>query len=454
VAHFWKAAVLVGLGATTACGTSEKADDSGHAAAGMPDSGAPGETGGSHAQATGGTGAATGGNAGGSAGTNPLSGGTAGTGATSPLSQAGGEAEGPLAGTGGAAGDPENTGGRAHATGGNATGGSTSGRAGQGGDPEKTGGAAGSGNSDPGTGGGGASGGNGAGGQGGQAHAGANCDAPGPCTYTATYGAATPTVTTYSYDADGTLVREDEDDNQDGVTEVSVAYSYDDAGRLIEKKATPCEVSSLAIYICKTWITYSYDEQGRPLVEYEHVSPAGKNPACLSHTYDERGLLVKTEHIEWCETNVVEVETYEYDAAERLVRKRLGYGANPESWSYTYVYEYGDNGVSRETITDWDGSVDVFVYTRNAAGQVLIEDRDYEVEDDRQIIYTYDQNGNELTSMVVYQEGDSAGVERGCWVSTYDDCGHRLTEWNSDACQEGAANQDITWSWSYACFEE
>ena len=90
------------------------------------------------------------------------------------------------------------------------------------------------------------------------------------------------------------------------------------------------------------------------------------------------------------------------------------------------------------------------LYTRNSAGQILLEERQYANSDDYQQIYTYDEDGNELTFKRVYLEGDMAGVDQLCRVHTYDDCGNQLTETYFADCDDVVTQHSV---WSCACFE-
>lgn len=91
------------------------------------------------------------------------------------------------------------------------------------------------------------------------------------------------------------------------------------------------------------------------------------------------------------------------------------------------------------------------LYTRNSAGQPLIENRQYADSDDYKLIRTYDEAGNQLTLMTVYLEGNSAGVDQRCYVATYDDCGNQLKEDYSLTCDTVMTRQA---TWSYACFAQ
>lgn len=289
-------------------------------------------------------------------------------------------------------------------------------------------------------------------GQAGQANQpeGGRCDCPGPCTLTRVVTATGATsVTTYFYDAEGKRIREETDTDQDGVIDATLYYSYDDTGQLIEKRSEACGSSGITAPDC-TWITYSYDEQGNLLIENSQNSGPGLAAMCQVHTYDEQGLLVRTEYRRWCQDDPSSLErtyTYEYDEAGLVAS--LHYEGSSSSFTDAYEYD-ADSHVSRETFTHSDGTVDVILYTRNAAGLVLIQERRYEESDDHKLVYTYDDAGNQLTMTTVYLEGESAGEEQRCYVATYDDCGNKLTEGYSQTCDETRAFQD---TWSYACFE-
>ena len=236
---------------------------------------------------------------------------------------------------------------------------------------------------------------------------------------------------------------------RDGVADRIVLYAYDDQGRLLQSKTDSCDTGGTSDPACEQ-TDYTYDEQGNVLVEthYTGAPPVGTS-GCTYYSYDENGLLLSAEFYSWCDDSLPGGYsiTYEYDAAGRLVAMHRD---DPAS---TTLYEYdAADDVSTTTYLDGDGNVTLtVVYTRNAAGQPLIEERQYPEGDDSQWVRTYDASGNELTKKLVYLEGDSAGSEAYCDVATYDDCGNQLTQISSSTCTDVATTETTR---SYACFAE
>jgi YD repeat-containing protein len=299
------------------------------------------------------------------------------------------------------------------------------------------------------------------------------CDAiPGPCTR-ARYSSDVDSLTTtyYFYDAAGQLVREEVGAPPDAITR----YTYDDEGRLLESRTDSCDESGLPPDCL--WTIYTYDEQGNLVLRDNRDGTPNAKAGCTYYTYTDDGQVLSSEYYYWCSDILYEsvtyeydaagllmsmhqentqapsadfTITYEYDAAGRVVTERRTYPSNPES-DMTKTYEYDTAGqVITETFFDADGNVTLTIlYTRNAAGQPLTEERQYPDEDDYQIVNTYDGQGNELTQHMLYLEGESAGARSMCWVRTFDDCGNPLTEDYDLDCDEPASYQT---TWSYDCF--
>ncbi|MBN2574464.1 MAG: hypothetical protein JXP73_07850 [Deltaproteobacteria bacterium] len=270
---------------------------------------------------------------------------------------------------------------------------------------------------------------------------------PGPCTSTTVSNFGTPAVTTsaeYAYDDLGRPIRVTYASSNGSRS--STFSTYDEAGRLLERKTDSCDTPErIGCY----WHTYVYDDQGNLLVDYDTGNSATMPPGCTKYTYNAEGLLVRREFFAGCgSTSYDGYVTFEYDNARRLIAEHstqeefLGASAN-------IAFEYDDaNRVSRETYTNKAGTVTATVsYTRNAAGQTLLTETRYPDGSGDQIVFTYNARGNELGRKTVVL---SSGKETRCFTFTYDSCGKNLlTYLYSENC-DGATSTQTTYS--YACF--
>jgi YD repeat-containing protein len=285
-----------------------------------------------------------------------------------------------------------------------------------------------------GRGGGGADNGGTAGNAGSVSGAGGNAECktiPGQCTET-TYSSTTNTTQTisYFYDDLGVLIRTEDDSKPAAI----VRFSYDTAGRLIESKSDAC-----------------YDLQGSLLEENDKSNLPMVISGCTKYTYSNDGLRQSSSYYRWCSGDVHEYITYEYDAARHLVAEH-NFGSDPAGPSVDVVYTFDAAGqVTKKTQVDATQNVTATTtYTRDAAGQPLVEEYSDSTTDDFRVTYTYDAQGHALTRRIVSVEGATMGEERLCWVSTYDDCGNQLTldfDWECNGTRVTKTN------WSYACFE-
>ena len=266
---------------------------------------------------------------------------------------------------------------------------------------------------------------------------------PGPCTRTEYRAGVTAYITMYIYDERGLLIR-----TESGVEApftAAIYYSYDEAGQLVESWNSNCGHAIEDPYSCVRH-EYAYDEQGRLVFQQDtETTSMYVTRVCTYSTYDEDDLLVDVTAYAACGDMVLSRSTYVYDDAQRLVTVQRLTGRTD--------YEYDANGwVSAMIMTDEDGNVTSTVrYTRNATGQELTVDHESPSRDDYRRVYTYDEQGNRLTALIMDLEGDDAGEARDCATYTYDVCGNPLTDAYSPDCS-GVAESDT--EWSYDCFED
>jgi YD repeat-containing protein len=373
---------------------------------------------------------------------------------TGGAASAGTAGPGGASATGGAAGEPatSNSGGAAVGTGGAGTGGigaggvSATGGAGLGGaggtvvtrDASATGGAGGA------LTGGSAS----AGDAGTRGDAGSGtCAFVGPCTRTVVYdygGYVSVTKTSFFYDANNRLIREEADYNGDGAADNVIRYSYDEHGWLLELKSDGCGRDG-SVTSCR-WLSYTYDAQGNVLTLNDRSFYSGRVAGCTAFTYDSSGHLLKTEFSGRCSGTVQEVVVYSYDSAWRLISKTWEYNGTPGE---TITYQYDAAGFVASEIR---GTSEVVTYTRNAAGLPLVEEHRTaagSLGDDYRIIRTYDSAGNQLTERTKYLTGVSVGTDEFCSTNTYDQCGNVLTYDSQNYCGQPGGSKT---TYSYECF--
>jgi YD repeat-containing protein len=275
------------------------------------------------------------------------------------------------------------------------------------------------------------------------------CAFVGPCTRTVTYtygDSVSVNKTSFFYDANNRLIREELDSNGDGAPEYVIRYSYDEHGWLLEVKSDGCG-SDGSVTSCR-WLSYTYDAQGNVLTENDRSFYSGRIDGCTAYTYDSSGHLLKTEFSGRCSGTVQDVAIYTYDSAWRLISKAWEYNGTPGDTT-TYQYDAAGLLVSEVRGAKQD---EVVTYTRNAAGLPLVEEHRMaagSLADSYRIIRTYDSAGNQLTERTKYLTGVSVGTDEFCSTNTYDQCGNVLTydSWNS--CDQPVVSRT---TYTYECF--
>jgi hypothetical protein len=421
------AGVLLIVAMSTGCGRSGTGDPKGAGGATQGTGGTTGITG------TGGASQGTGGKTG-----VPGLGGATGVGGsgTGGLMNGGtsGSASGGAAGNSGSGGTQAGAGGKTTSgTGGKATGG--------------TGGAGGTGGTQTaisGTGGGGdaSAGDTSAGGGDARDSAGPSSKYVGPCTSTEVMtSGGSVSVTSYVYDADQRLLREESGFDANGVPRYIVAYTYDEHGWLLESKSNDCDNPAWG---CR-WFIYTYDAAGRVLTLDDRSDYSGRAPGCTTNTYDQNGRLVRRAFDDFCQGSAGEATVYEYDSLGRLVSERFEVGGKPQTPT---TYSYDAAGFLAFTYRGYE----TIVYTRDAAGNPLVEEHQQTsgVGDDYSVFRTFDSAGHQLSERTRYSEGVNAGVDLWCWRRTFDSCGNLLTEeqWSSN-CDDPSYSRTTL---GYQCF--
>jgi len=156
------------------------------------------------------------------------------------------------------------------------------------------------------------------------------------------------------------------------------------------------------------WYTYTYDEDGRVLVEEEHQgdpeSLSGVNSISRSYTYDGDGLLLQKESDSDIDGVVEWVTTYTYDEEGRLAvveREDAVAGEIVEQETYTYEID-GDEEITTRTLDEEvDGIVDeirVSIYDSDLNRLTELRDVDGDGSYDSQEIHWYDEIGDTVLS--------------------------------------------------------
>ena len=146
-----------------------------------------------------------------------------------------------------------------------------------------------------------------------------------------------------------------------------------------------------------TETTNTYDDNGN-LLRKEIVSPY--NHAIMEYEYDEQGRMLKSKST-YSETDVYTVE-YVLDEEGRTLETR---SLNPDGTvGYSYVYEYENGRLSRETYDSGDYH-SVTTRTYDEKGN-LVNIHTESTDWDTDTTYTYDEEGRQLT----YEYYDGADV--------------------------------------------
>ena len=274
-----------------------------------------------------------------------------------------------------------------------------------------------------------------------------SCAFVGPCvrTFTNTYGGSlSVNKTSFFYDANNRLIREESDYNGDGTADYVVRYSYDEHGWLLERKSDGCGGDG-SVTSC-SWLSYTYDAQGNILTLNDRSFYSGRAAGCTAFTYDSGGHLLKSEFSGRCSGTVQEVAVYKYDSSWRLISETWEYNGTLGS-STTYQYDAAGMLVSEAR-----GADEIVTYTRNAAGLPLVEEHRMaagSLGDNYRIIRTYDSAGNQLTERTKYLTGVSVGTDEFCSTNTYDQCGNMLTSESRNYCDQPGGSET---TYSYECF--
>ena len=220
-----------------------------------------------------------------------------------------------------------------------------------------------------------------------------------------------PNVKKYEYDEQGKTIFSWDQYGKTG------EYFYDETGKLVQlKQYSPYdETSGILQYI----VDYSYDENGRLVLEQEVSAETGNLSDYKKYTYDESGSLVSMRNGNW-------EEIYDQDGN---MMKRISYDADDNIRSIReYSYIWSEDG--RQRITRLTNGLTGELINENAARTVFDETgRKTDVYYDgtpRTDYYherwTYDENGN----MIQYAFYDVKNQLTDWETNTYDENGNLI----------------------------
>jgi acyl-CoA-binding protein len=206
-------------------------------------------------------------------------------------------------------------------------------------------------------------------------------------------------VTTFTYDANGRLIKEANNDIPGFDDDIST-FIYDANGRLIRDELDVEPFGSI-----NEVGTYTYDANGRLMSRREDSGNNGTIDAVETYTYDASGML--TGYGEDTDNNgtIDLVETYTYDANGNLIRGEADTNNNGTiDEVFTAVYDANNNAVSSAVDADNNGTIDGTVtFTYDANGNLNRQE--------------YDNDNNGTTD-----ERYTHTWERGpCWIGGLED---------------------------------
>jgi len=216
---------------------------------------------------------------------------------------------------------------------------------------------------------------------------------------------------TYRYDADGLLTEVLRDHVPiDGVTDAVTTFTYDAAGRKLTDELDEGDDGSVDSR--KTW---TYDAAGLPVLLEVDTDADGGSESTYSYSHDPNGALL-TETFETSFPVADWEDTLQYDQAT-LVRRRRDNGIDGSTDELTdYTYD-PDGTVLEEATTDPDdgSALRTVSRTTDGAGHVLtLLFEDFVDGSALRLTYTYDAAGN-----VVIVERDPRADGTASTVTTY-----------------------------------
>ncbi|MBE6807302.1 MAG: hypothetical protein E7527_04750 [Ruminococcaceae bacterium] len=294
-----------------------------------------------------------------------------------------------------------------------------------------------------------------------------------PVKYTSKQSNGRDNATTYTYDENGNLVRE-ERIGTDGSRLVECTYS---GNKLITRKTQQRAgdtTTQVYVYDAKGNLTmvrylnrngdwlgqtiYTYDEQGRCLSEEKAMmEEASELTPQLNytryHTYDSEGRVLTQTDTYYYEGEIEEKSTLYYTYEEdgsycEVWISEVAYHNDPKLTQTTYYDAKGKELRGESQYEDETEPYYVFEYRYNDRGDVEYDHHRYFAEEEV-TLYTYDEAGNLLEQETTTLEGEQTYFA----CNTYDERGNRLTHeladvkanfWCKIVCTYDAENRLLT----------
>tara|TARA_Y100000385_G_scaffold68503_1_gene68394 strand:+ start:586 stop:2481 length:1896 start_codon:yes stop_codon:yes gene_type:complete len=254
-------------------------------------------------------------------------------------------------------------------------------------------------------------------------------------------------IYTYTYDAKGNKTREERDVNGDGKLDRIYTYTYDSNGN-----QTRTEVDTDGDGAADEISTYTYDSNGNQIRMESDYDGDGVNDYFLLKTYDLNGNLLKEEEDRdgVGPGDFILYISYTYDANGNQTNRKLdldrdgqideivnsSYDINGNltrveverdsalSYAATYTYDANSNITRDERDENGDGVLDkIYTYTYDANSNITRDERDENGDGAPDYIatYTYDSNSNK-TRDEIDENGD--GAPDYIYAYTYDEKGN------------------------------
>lgn len=255
---------------------------------------------------------------------------------------------------------------------------------------------------------------------------------------TANFGRGTPdSVTSFDYDEEGKMIRRAFDGDGTGTSDESYTYTYDANGN-----QTRYEYDDKADGTADSFRSYTYDADGNQT----RMELGGENinsPERELRTFDIYGKQTRFEKYGY---RLEYVSTQSYDDNGR---ESQGYftGNDFGITNVNLTWTYNDSGyqLHRAYTSSGEPQEEVSTYTLNAIGDLLREERDYDVDGlpDRISTYTYNAQGDLTRSEY---DGDANGTADSVETVVYDTAGNTIRkEWDYD--NDGTPDRIYTYNY-------
>ena len=249
-------------------------------------------------------------------------------------------------------------------------------------------------------------------------------------------------IDTFTYDANGNVLTEEEDATGDGVG-IFVAtrtYTYDANGNVL---------TDANAAIAKT-ATYSYDANENQLTKSWYNDADGLPDEIITYTYDANGNKLTESYDSDADGLPDDITTYTYDAGGNMLTVSYEYGAvslaNGEENSIAKsTYDANGNRLTESYDHNGNGTIDsIITNTYDANGNQLTRSNDNNADGtiDSISTYTYDANGNQLTAS--YDNNADGTIDS---ISTYTyDAYRNLLNRSNDNNADGTIDSIFTYN--------